>query len=51
LRKKGGKNIVDEKRVRLEAAVKEQNERGRKKNEREAEIFGPALARFVRKGA
>ncbi|KAF2839501.1 BING4CT-domain-containing protein [Patellaria atrata CBS 101060] len=50
LRKKGGKNVIDEKRLRLEAALKDQNERGRQRKEREAEMYGPALARFARKG-
>ena len=50
LRKKGSKNIVDERRLKIEALRQETNRKTRKfpsKDEREE--LGPALARFVRK--
>lgn len=50
LRKKGGKNIIDEKRVRLEEMRKERAERERNKFQADKEDLGPALARFARKG-
>lgn len=51
LRKKGGKNIIDENRLRVEAARKMQNKRESEKAKKQAEEYGPALARFARKGA
>ena len=50
LRKKGGKNIIDEKRLRLEAMRKERNQKTMEKMKRDKVELGPALARFVRKG-
>ncbi|KAI9848980.1 MAG: Small subunit (SSU) processome component [Sclerophora amabilis] len=49
LRKKGGKNIVDERRLMLEAALKEQNMRDKEGLKRREDELGPALARFARK--
>ena len=49
LRKKGGKNIIDEKRVRMEEMKKEKVERGKAKTREEQVELGPALARFVGK--
>ncbi|KAJ9621878.1 putative U3 small nucleolar RNA-associated protein 7 [Taxawa tesnikishii (nom. ined.)] len=50
LRKKGTKNIIDERRVRIQELRKEQQRREKeKRGEREAQL-GPALARFSRKG-
>lgn len=49
LRKKGSRNIIDERRERIEAMRKEQNERTRKVVKQKQEDYGPALARFVRK--
>ena len=49
LRKKGGKNIIDEKRVRLEAMRKERAERAGKRLGRETVELGPALGRFARR--
>ncbi|KAI9760008.1 MAG: hypothetical protein M4579_001947 [Chaenotheca gracillima] len=49
LRKKGGKNIIDEKRLRLEEAVKEQNKKHKEELKSKQEDLGPALARFARK--
>jgi U3 small nucleolar RNA-associated protein 7 len=49
LRKKGGRNVIDEKRVRLEAMKKERVERGNKRLRREKVELGPALGRFVRR--
>lgn len=51
LRKRGQKNVIDEKRVRLQQALKEQNKREQAGLQREKEKYGPALARFARKGA
>ena len=53
LRKKGGKNIIDEKRMRLEAMRKREKERRERKGkeaEREKGEVGVALGRFIRKG-
>jgi U3 small nucleolar RNA-associated protein 7 len=49
LRKRGNKNIVDEKRLRVEALRKAQSSRAQEKLVREREALGPALGRFVRK--
>ncbi len=49
LRKKGGRNIIDEKRLRLEALKKERAERGEKRLGREKAELGPALGRFARR--
>ncbi|EXJ81772.1 hypothetical protein A1O1_07837 [Capronia coronata CBS 617.96] len=51
LRKKGGKNIVDEKRLRLEDMKKQRAERDNAKLKKDKVELGPALARFARKGA
>ncbi|KAK7553677.1 WD40-repeat-containing domain protein [Phyllosticta paracitricarpa] len=51
LRKRGNKNVIDEKRVRMQQALKEQNKRVKAGLEREKEAYGPALARFARKPA
>ncbi|MCJ1472070.1 Small subunit (SSU) processome component [Lambiella insularis] len=51
LRKKGSKNIIDDKRLKIEAMREEQNARARTKLKKKEEELGPALARFVRKGA
>jgi len=50
LRKKGGKNIIDEKRLRLEEMKKERTNREKVKFQKEKRDFGPALARFARSG-
>ena len=47
LRKKGGKNVIDEKRMRLEEMRKERTERERERGKREKGELGPALSRFV----
>ncbi|RMZ88193.1 hypothetical protein DV736_g4580, partial [Chaetothyriales sp. CBS 134916] len=47
LRKKGGKNIIDENRLRLEEIKHEQAEREKQKQKQERVVLGPALARFV----
>jgi len=49
-RKKGGKNIIDEKRMRIEELRKRQNKREQEKVKKQEESYGPALARFARKG-
>ena len=51
LRKKGSKNVIDEKRLRIEELRKEQNQKAKKQLKSREEDFGPALARFARKGA
>jgi U3 small nucleolar RNA-associated protein 7 len=51
LRKKGGKNIIDEKRLRLEDMKKEKAEREKSKLRQDKEELGAALGRFVRRGA
>lgn len=50
LRKKGGKNVIDEKRMRLEAMKKERARKATEKTKKDKMELGPALARFVRKG-
>jgi len=47
LRKKGGKNIVDEKRVRMEQMRHEKAEREKERITGEKMELGPALSRFV----
>ena len=50
LRKKGSKNIVDERRLKIEALRKETNRKTRKFPQKdEGEDLGPTLARFERK--
>ncbi|KIW14489.1 hypothetical protein PV08_07273 [Exophiala spinifera] len=51
LRKKGGKNVVDEKRMRLEEMKKERAERAKNKLIQDKVELGPALARFAKRGA
>jgi len=51
LRKKGGKNIIDEKRLRLEEMKKERAERERDQLKKDKVELGPALARFAKRGA
>ncbi|MCJ1388425.1 Small subunit (SSU) processome component [Xylographa bjoerkii] len=50
LRKKGSKNIIDERRLKIEGMRKEQNVKARTKLKAKEEELGPALARFARKG-
>ncbi len=50
LRKKGGKNIIDEKRLKIEELRKTQNERHQRRLEVVEEKLGPALGRFAKKG-
>lgn len=49
LRKKGTKNVIDERRLKIEAMMKEQNKKGRAQIKERQEDLGPALARFARK--
>jgi U3 small nucleolar RNA-associated protein 7 len=49
LRKRGNRNIIDEKRLRVEAMRKAQSERAQEKLKAEREALGPALGRFARK--
>lgn len=50
LRKKGTRNIIDERRVKIQEKMNEQNRRTKThKKEMEVEL-GPALSRFARKG-
>lgn len=51
LRKKGSKNIIDEKRLRIEELRKSQTEKQKHKLKAVEEELGPALSRFARKGA
>ncbi|KAK6386052.1 putative U3 small nucleolar RNA-associated protein 7 [Exophiala oligosperma] len=51
LRKKGGKNVVDEKRMRLEEMKKERAEKAKNKLIEDKVELGPALARFAKRGA
>lgn len=49
LRKKGTKNIIDERRLKIQEKIKEQNKRHATLKKEKAEDLGPALSRFVRK--
>lgn len=49
-RKKGGKNVIDEKRLRIEELRKKHNVREQERLKRQEIEYGPALARFARKG-
>jgi U3 small nucleolar RNA-associated protein 7 len=49
-RAKGHKNIIDEKRMRIEAKFAEGLEAKREQQKRTEEELGPALARFARRG-
>lgn len=48
LRKKGGKNIIDEKKLRLEEMKKERADKDRGRLDRDKVELGPALGRFAR---
>ncbi|KAL7268342.1 putative U3 small nucleolar RNA-associated protein 7 [Rhizina undulata] len=48
LRKKGGKNVIDERRLKLEALKKERNKKIKSLSGKESDELGPALSRFVR---
>ena len=50
MRKKGGKNIIDKKRMRLEEIKKERGQREKEKLQRDKDDLGPALSRFAGKG-
>ena len=47
LRKKGAKNIIDEKRMRLEDMREEKAEREKERLKKDKVVLGPALARFA----
>lgn len=49
LRKKGGKNIIDERRVKIEELRKAQSEKQHQRLKATEEELGPALGRFARK--
>ena len=48
LRKTGGKNIIDERRIRVEALLKEQRTKNDETQKEREQDLGPALARFAR---
>lgn len=50
LRKKGTKNIIDDKRLRIQEMMKDQQKKAKTKVEEKEQSFGPALARFARRG-
>ncbi|KAI9717037.1 MAG: hypothetical protein M1812_004972 [Candelaria pacifica] len=50
LRKKGSRNIIDEKRLRIEALRKSQNKKDKTVLKEKEDELGPALARFARNG-
>ncbi|SPO05777.1 probable UTP7 - U3 snoRNP protein [Cephalotrichum gorgonifer] len=49
MRKQRKRNIIDEKKLRIEELWKEQKERNAQKQDEERQELGPALSRFVRK--
>lgn len=51
LRKKGSRNIIDERRMKIEELRKEQSQKQQKRLKASEEALGPALGRFARKGA
>ena len=51
LRKKGSKNIIDERRLKIEELRKAQSEKHHQRLKATEEELGPALSRFARKGA
>jgi U3 small nucleolar RNA-associated protein 7 len=51
LRKKGSRNIIDERRLKIEELRKSQGEKQQKRLKEAEQDLGPALGRFVRKGA
>ncbi|KAL5323979.1 hypothetical protein ACEPPN_008521 [Leptodophora sp. 'Broadleaf-Isolate-01'] len=50
LRKQGSRNIIDERRLKIEEMKKNQSERHQKKLQEAEQELGPALSRFARKG-
>ena len=48
LRKRGSKNVIDEKRLRVQEAYDEQRRQNKMRVEKQRVDFGPALARFAR---
>ncbi|EHK98294.1 putative U3 small nucleolar RNA-associated protein 7 [Glarea lozoyensis 74030] len=51
LRKKGSRNIIDERRLKIEELRKSQSEKQKLKIKQAEQELGPALGRFARKGA
>lgn len=49
LRKKGSKNIIDDRRLKIQDMMKEQQKRDRTNLKEKQDDLGPALARFARK--
>ena len=47
LRKRGNRNIIDEKRLKVEAMRKQQSSRAQEKLRAEREALGPAVGRFA----
>lgn len=50
LRKQGSRNIIDERRLKIEEMRKNQSEKQQKKLQEAEQELGPALGRFARKG-
>lgn len=48
LRKRSSKNVIDDKRLRIEEMMKQQRAKDKNRVERQKEDFGPALSRFAR---
>lgn len=48
LRKKGSKNIIDEKRLRIQERMQQEGKRNKSRLEEQKADYGPALARFAR---
>jgi U3 small nucleolar RNA-associated protein 7 len=51
LRKKGSRNIINERRMKIEELRKSQSEKQKQRLNEAAQELGPALGRFARKGA
>ncbi|KAB8346238.1 hypothetical protein FH972_023283 [Carpinus fangiana] len=49
LRKKGSKNIIDDRKLQIQEMIKQQNNKGKGRLQEKRDEYGPALARFARK--
>jgi U3 small nucleolar RNA-associated protein 7 len=50
LRKRAMKNVIDERRLRIEELQKSQKAKEEERLKKQQEQYGPSLARFARKG-
>ena len=50
MRKQGSRNVIDERRLKIEEMRKNQGEKQQKKLQEAEQELGPALGRFAKKG-